>query len=529
MRRLIALLALSLPLVLNAQKTATPASDPLTISTESGPIHGALTPDGVRSFLGIPYAAPPVGDLRWRAPQPAAPWTAPRNTTAFGPHCVQFSINADMVFRDAGPSEDCLTLNIWVPPNSTGTSQPLPSGLPVMVWIYGGGFTSGSTSEPRQDGQFLAQKGVIVVSMNYRLGLLGFLALPELTAESPHHASGNYGLLDQAAAIAWVHRNIGAFGGDAANITLFGESAGSFSVSAQMASPLTLHLLAHAIGESGAGFAKSSQNWEPLSVREIRDHALLKSTLGTEDLAALRKLPVDTLTAVTAFHSSRTFEPVIDGYFLPDTLDNLYAAGKQAHISLLAGWNHDEARFVTLRAKPPITAASFAAKAHTDFGANAEKFLALYPARNDAEALASAGDYAGDTFLVSPTWKWLEDQVRTGDAPVYRYRLDLVPPTDRFHPTGSGAFHSDDIEYVFGTLDSRQQAAWRPEDRQLSTQIMTYWTNFARTGNPNSDGLPTWPRYEATERWPVMLLDHPPHAVADTQRARYLFLNDPSR
>jgi para-nitrobenzyl esterase len=520
MRRLTFLLMLSFSSTLFAQ-----SKDPLTVPTEQGPVHGFVTPVGTRAFLGIPYAAPPIGPLRWQAPQASTPRKGPAfEADHFGHRCIQFVNYGDMVFRDPGQSEDCLSLNIWVP--AAKADKPLP----VMIWIYGGGFVGGATSEARQDGQFLAQRGVIVVSMNYRLGLLGFLTHPVLTAESPHHASGNYGLMDQAAAIAWVHRNIAKFGGDPANITLFGESAGAFSVSSQMASPLSKDLLAKAIGESGGAFYKSSLVFEPRAVREPRDMATLRANLGTDDVAALRQLPVEALLKPKAFSSSKLFPPCIDGYFLPDTLGNLFAAGKQAHIPLLAGWNADEVRLGAIRAKPPITSASFRAKAHTDFGSDADRFLAVYPARNDTEALTSAGDYAGDLFLVYSTWRWLEAQAQTGGKPVYRYLLDLVPPADKFHPAGSGAFHSDDIEYVFGTLDSRQQATWRPEDRTLSNHIMAYWTNFARTGNPNGDAaagdsLPIWRTYNAADHWQVMHLDSPPAARPDTQRARYLFLD----
>jgi para-nitrobenzyl esterase len=515
MRHLTLTLLLTLSLTAAAQKPSA-----LTVSTDAGPIHGSITPAGARAFLGIPYAAPPVGDLRWQPPQPVAPRKGPAfEATAFGHRCIQFGTNADMVFRDPSESEDCLNLNVWAPANI-----PKNKPLPVMVWIYGGGFTTGATSEPRQDGQFLAQKGVVVVSMNYRLGALGFLALPGLTAESAHHASGNYGLMDQAAAIAWVHRNIAAFGGDPTNITLFGESAGSFSVSAQMASPFAKDLLAKAIGESGAAFFRSSENWEPLAARESRDDALVKTAFATDDPAALRKLSVEALVAAHALHTSHAFDPIIDGYFLPDTLQNLYAAGKQAHIPLLAGWNSDESRTGVLHAKVLTTAASFTAKAHTDFGPDAARFLTAYPAATDAEALDSAADYASDLFLVYATWRWLEAQVQTGGQPVFRYRLDLTPPPDKFHPNSTGAFHSDDIEYVFGTLDCRQQATWRPEDRKLSAQMMAYWTNFARTGNPNGEALPSWPAYTAAGGWPVMHLDNPPHAAPDARRNRYLVL-----
>ncbi len=493
--------------------------DPLQVRTDKGKVEGIFTLHRtVRAFLGIPYAAPPVGKLRWRPPQPARQWFY-RSAKAFGPHCIQFGSYPDMIFHDPGASEDCLTLNVWTPKGAA------PGSLPVMVWIYGGGFTTGGTSEARQDGEFLARRNVVVVSMNYRLGMLGFLALRSLAEESPNHAAGDYGLLDQAAALAWVHRNISAFGGDPNNITLFGESAGSFSVSAQMASPLAKNLLAQAIGESGAAFFSKGIPWEPLEIRESADAALVKKFLGTSDLAALRKIPAETLAKTPAFRNSQNFSPDIDGYFLPASVPSIYAAGEEAHIPLLAGWNADEVRGMVLFAPAPTTAASFTAMAQQQFGADAARFLSLYPAANDPQAVQSAGDFAGDRFIAYSTWRWLEAHVATGEAPTYRYRFDLPSPTDRFHHPGSGAFHSDDIEYVFGTLDSRQGAHWGPQDRALSDLMQQYWTNFARNGNPNAPGLPDWPTYKAQNDWQVMHLNADSEAKPDAQRERYLFLD----
>jgi para-nitrobenzyl esterase len=499
------------------------ASNPLKIKTDKGKVEGTLTTDGqVRAFKGIPYAAPPVGNLRWQAPQPAAKWHGTLAAHDFGHRCIQTNVSSDMTFRDPGPSEDCLTLNVWTPTSAK------PGSLPVMVWIYGGGFTAGTTSEGRQDGQFLAHRNVVIVSMNYRLGILGFFAHPELTAESPHHASGNYGLLDQAAALAWVRRNITAFGGDPNNITLFGESAGSFSVSSQMASPLSKGLFAKAIGESGGAFRSNSLGYPTLAKAEQDDAAFALAAFNTSSLSDLRKLsPDDLIKAAEAKTTPRPprFGPDVDGYFLPQSVPDIYAAGHQAHIPLLAGWNADEARAQVINNPIQPTVASFTAQATKDFGDRAQEFLAVYPATTDAQAVQSAGDFASDRFIAYSTWAWLEAHVKTGNAPVYRYRLDLGSPGDKFHSAAIGAFHSDDIEYVFGTLDSRQQATWRPEDRALSDQIQQYWTNFARTGDPNSPGLPTWPTYAPATNWQVMHLNTTSEAQPDTQRARYLFLD----
>jgi para-nitrobenzyl esterase len=388
-----------------------------------------------------------------------------------------------------------------------------------MVWIYGGGFTTGGTSEARQDGQFLAQRGVIVVSMNYRLGIFGFMTHPELDAESPNHTSGNYGLMDQAAAIAWVRRNIAAFGGNPANITLFGESAGSQSVTTHMASPISRGLFARAIGESGAGFYSFSMTLRPRPESEQANTAWASRVFGSSKLFYLRSLTTDDLVKAATAKGAPYFGPVIDGYFLPDTLPHIFADGQQAHVPVLGGWNANESRPRTIP-----TADSFMVQAHTDFGPDALRFLDAYPAATDAEAAKSAGDYAGDHFIAFSTWAWLEAQVKTGRAPVYRYLFDLPSPGDRNHSVAQGAFHSDDIEYVFGTLDSRAGMHVRPEDRALSDLMQQYWTNFARTGNPNAPGLPAWPNY-GPETWQVMHLDPTPAAQPDTLRPRYLFLD----
>jgi para-nitrobenzyl esterase len=493
------------------------------VQTDKGEVEGAYTADQqVIAFKGIPYAAPPVGDLRWRPPQPTAKWKHILPTKDFGNHCIQSVSYPDMVFHDPGSSEDCLTLNVWAP------AKAVRGSLPVMVWIYGGGFVGGGTSESRQDGQFLAHRDVIIVSMNYRLGIFGFFVHPELTAESPEHASGNYGLLDQVAALKWVNANIARFGGDPANVTIFGESAGSSSVSALMASPTARGLFTKAVGESGAAFSSGESTFEPREKLEQRNLAFVKTAYNTSSLADLRKLPADTiLAAVTAKTTPPPprFGPDVDGYFLPDSVPNIYAAGHQAHVLLLAGWNADEARGQVLLAKTPTTIESFTAAAHTDFGDRAEGFLALYPASTDAEAIRSAGDLAGDRYTAFSTWRWLEFQISTGESPVYRYRFDLGSPGDKDHQAILGAFHSDEIQYVFGTLDSRPGAEWRKEDRALSEQIGSYWTNFARSGNPNSTGLPTWPTYNEKGGWQVMYLDATSQAKPDTQRSRYLFLN----
>ena len=494
-------------------------ADTLRLKTDRGELQGKLSDDGqVRAFLGVPYAAAPVGPLRWKPPQPAERWKAVRTAQTYGSHCMQVSQFQDMIFHDLGASEDCLTLNIWTPQHVAEGAK-----LPVMVWIYGGGFVSGSTSERRQDGEAFARRGVVLVTLNYRLNIFGFFAHPALAAESPQHAAGNYGLMDQAAALQWVKRNIEEFGGDSKNITLFGESAGSFSVSAQMASPMAKDVLAHAIGESGGAFSRGTLPFPTAAVAEARGEAFARDVLSKSTLADLRAMPAEALVKAVEAQGPPAvrFGPDVDGLFLPDAVPAIFAAGKQAHIPLLAGWNHDEGG--PLNAS--TTLASYEATAQTTWGPQAAEYLKVYSATNDEEAQRSAADYASDKFIAASTWEWIEAQVKTGDAPVYRYRLDEPSPGSLYHPAPA-AFHSDEIEYVFGNLSSRPSAPWTAADYKLSEQMQGYWINFAKTGNPNGTGLPTWPTYNAADQWQVMHLDASPAAQPDTHRDRYAFLRD---
>ncbi len=494
------------------------ASSAPQVKTRSGRVEGKADGD-VHAFLGIPYAAPPVGNLRWKPPLAAAKWAGVRKATEFGAHCMQGKVFGDMNFRDAGGSEDCLFLNVWTP------AKRSRSKLPVMVWIYGGGFVAGLTSEARQDGTNLAQQGMIVVSMNYRLGIFGFFVHPELAKESGRNTAGNYGLLDQVAALRWVHDNIAAFGGDPGNVTIFGESAGSFSVSAQMASPLAKGLFQKAIGESGGAFFSGGLSFEPRSEREEKDVKAVSTKLGVSTLAELRAMPAQKLLDAFAPPQSRGFDfgPDVDGYFLPEPTPAIFAAGKQNDVPLLAGWNHDEGSFEIAFSPQKPTADSLKANAQKDFGDKAPEFLRLYPTDTDEHTLRSTQDFAGDRFIAFSTWDWLESEAKTGKQPIYRYRFDLGPPSNPKGPQ-LGAYHSSEIEYVFGQLDSKAGIAWRPEDRQLSEEMQKYWTNFARDGDPNGPGLPKWPMYSAADGWPVMFLDARSAAHKDDLRDRYLFL-----
>jgi para-nitrobenzyl esterase len=484
---------------------------------ETGKLEGK-TDGTVNAFLGIPYAAPPVGNLRWKPPAPAQKWRGARKATEFGSRCMQGAVFADMIFRDPGINEDCLYLNVWVPVDRM-TSR---SKLPVMVWIYGGGFMAGATSEPRQDGTNLAKQGVVVVSMNYRLGIFGFFAHPELATESGRNSAGNYGLLDQLAALQWVKRNIAAFGGDPANVTIFGESAGSFSVSDLMASPVAKGWFHKAIGESGGAF--SSQGLPSRTLQESAEAGakFANESLSAKTLADLRAIPARKLLDAAVAAKTVRFAPNVDGYFLPEPVDVIFAAGKQSDVPLLAGWNKDEGSFAAPKENPTGALKEAAQK---EFGDQAEQFLRLYPSETEKQAARSMIDFAGDRFIAFSTWRWLEAQKKTGKSPVYRYRFDMPHPTDPKRPPNPGAYHSAEIEYVFGQLDAENWVSWTPEDHTLSDQMRKFWSDFARTGDPNGPGLPNWPAYDATDGWEVMHLDAESKAENDALRDRHLFLN----
>ena len=491
------------------------------LKTADGVLEGVVSADGkVRTFKGIPFAAPPVGPLRWKAPQPPVPWTGVRKASEYGARCMQGNIYSDMIFHDSGPSEDCLYLNLWMPAN------PAVARLPVMVWIYGGGFQAGATSEPRQDAGNLSKKGVLVVSMNYRLGIFGFFSHPELTKESGHDSAGNYGLLDQLAALQWVKKNIATFGGDPGNVTIFGESAGSFSVSALVASPLAKGLFQRAIGESGAYLSSDTLPLKPRAEAEKMDAEFAGSALGTDSLPELRAKSADEILQAALKEKQICFAPNVDGYFLPEDATAIYAQGKQSAVPLLAGWNLDEARYGAILGQDAPTAANFRTHLQTLYGAHADQMAKLYVGSSDAEVKRAAQDLASDRFIAFSTWKWLEMQQKTAKVPAYRYEFDETLPLAPDAPAGAEATapHASEIEFVFQVLSSRK-LPWRPEDRKVSELMGSYWTNFAKTGDPNGAGLPRWPVYTEKDGYPVMHLAADSQAAPDGHRGRYLLLD----
>jgi para-nitrobenzyl esterase len=486
--------------------------------TANGVVRG-VEEAGIRSFKGIPFAAPPVGVWRWREPQPAQNWDGVRPADKFGPRAMQRPIFSDMQFRSDGVSEDCLYLNVWTPAKSDRER------LPVLVYFYGGGLMAGDGSESRYDGASMAKMGIVSLTVNYRLGPFGFLALPELTQESPHHASGNYGLLDQYAALQWVRQNIAAFGGDPRRVTIAGESAGSFSVSAQMASPLSEHLFAGAIGESGALLGMT-----PLTTLAQAEVSGLKlaTNLGAMSLADLRALPAATVLEATAKKGAPRLEPDVDGWFLPSDPTTIFAAGKQAHVPLLVGWNSAEGNHWAILGQNEPTRENLEKAIRKLYGANADAVLKVYGGDTPDDVTQAATDLAGDRFIAFGTWKWFDLQRKTGGKPVYRYYYAHPRPPQVGKPHGGpseGAAHSAEIEYAMGNLPGNKVFAWTLDDYALSDTMQHYFANFIKTGNPNGPGLPYWPADTAHRPVEIMRIDVRCEAMPESHPDRYRALD----
>ena len=494
----------------------------------------------VRMFKGIPFSEPPVGDLRWRPPQPVKNWDGVRQAGDFGPRAMQMPVFGDMNFRSNGMSEDCLYLNVWTPAQSSAER------LPVLVYFYGGGFIAGDGSEGRYDGHSMATKGIVAVTVNYRLGVFGFFAHPELTAESEHDAAGNYGLLDQCAALKWVYDNIAQFGGDPQRITIAGESAGSISVSALMASPLSREMIAGAIGESGSIIGTLSAI--PLAQAEAKGVALA-SKLGIGDapsLKALRAMPAEALLEAVAKTGMIWFNPTVDGYLLPQAPAEIYRAGEQAHVPLLAGVNSEEMGYAAVLGNAPPTVENYRKALQRLYPDHADEVFALYGAANTEQVKDAAQDLAGDRFISHGTWTWTDLATKTGGQPTYYYLYahprpamrpelgDAVPgfaggvvkdseATENRPPSSRGAVHSAEIEYAMGNLALNEVYAWTSDDEKVSQTMQQYFANFIKTGNPNGPGQPAWPKFGDGQR---LIIDVEPRAQrTDALRARYDLLD----
>ncbi|WP_461488204.1 carboxylesterase/lipase family protein, partial [Pontibacter sp. HJ8] len=490
--------------------------------TANGLLEGTLETSGIRSFKSVPFAAPPVGELRWREPQPAKNWQGVRRAQKFGPRAMQLAVFGDMNFRSDGMSEDCLYLNVWTPAKSE------KERLPVLVYFYGGGFIAGDGSEPRYDGESMAKKGIVAVTVNYRLGAFGFFAHPELTKESPHKSSGNYGYMDQNAALRWVKQNIAAFGGDPSKVTIAGESAGSISVSAQMATPLSKGLIAGAIGESGALI---NTGLDPIPLAEAEQNGVaFAGSIGANSLAELRAIPAQQLLEAAGKPGVGRFNATLDGYFFPKSPAAIFAAGEQAKVPLLAGWNSEEMTYLFVMGKEEPTVENYQKVVRKLYPERAEEVLKVYPATTKEEVLQAATDLAGDRFIAYSTWKWLDLHSQTSGQPVYRYlfsrpRPPMVPemgnassglaggvvkeedPNAIKMPPARGAVHSAEIEYALGNLYSNKVYAWTPEDQQVSDVMLNYFANFIKTGNPNGKGLPVWPAANKGAKVQVLHID----------------------
>ena len=473
-------------LVLVAAVAAPAPAQIRTARVTGGEVAGSVTSD-LSIFKGIPFAAPPVGPLRWKAPQPVKPWSGVRQTVAFGAGCMQSPAMAKQMGADVALGEDCLFIDVWTPAKSAGEKRP------VIAWIYGGGFNGGMTSVPLYDGANFARKGVVFVSLSYRVGPFGFLATPELSRESGH-GSGNYGLLDQIAGLKWVQANIAKFGGDPAKVTIFGHSAGGFAVSTLAASPLAKSLFRGVISESGANFMPAQDTpfagspLQSLRMAEASGKAWVES-LGAANLAQARALPALALDEAQRKPGAPRFWPPVDGYVLPGDQYALWQDGRFNDVPVLVGNNSDEtASFGGGRRKIPP--AEFEQTVRSGYGSHADAILAAYPHATEDEATRSAKQLNNNTTFVWGAHTWASLQAAHGRSRIYEYYFDRPTPQN---PDGSG--HGSEVGLVFGNLGLPGRPPATDEDRALSQEMQSYWVNFATTGDPNGTGLPQWPAY----------------------------------
>ncbi len=503
--------------------------------TKYGIVEGVKETSGILAFKGIPFAAPPVGDFRWKEPQPVKKWEGVLQTKKFGPRAMQAPIFGDMNFRSNGMSEDCLYLNVWTP--------SIKGKAPVLVYFYGGGFVAGDGSEGRYDGESMAKKGIVTITVNYRLGVFGSLAHPELTNESAHHSSGNYGLEDQAASLKWVKENIASFGGDPNKITIAGESAGSVSVSAQMVSPLSRNLIAGAIGESGSLLGALP----PIALADAEKNGIeFAKKLKVSSLAEMRKVDADSILRAATQYGAFRFPMTLDGYFFPKDPAAIFNASEQAQVPILVGWNSEESGARAILGKEAFTIENYTNAVKKLYGEKSDAILKLYSPATDEDVEQVARELAGDRFISFSTWRWADLHEKTGKGnPVYRYyytrpRPPMTPEMGDAIPglaggvqrnTGApkppipkGAVHSAEIEYCMGNLHLNKVYAWTNDDYKVSETMQDFFANFIKTGNPNGNTVPNWPSTKSAKPSPVMYIDVKSESKQDPFADRYKLL-----
>lgn len=462
------------------------------VKTKWGLVEGYTT-NGLEIFKGIPFASPPVGDLRWKAPHPPVAWDGVKKCAAFGPSPVQsppvpFMFWSKEFLIPAEPiGEDCLYLNVWTSERQTKK--------PVLVYIYGGGFRSGGSGCPIYDGEAMAKKGIVFVSINYRVGLFGFLAHPELAAEAAYGSSGNYALLDMIAGLKWVKENIAAFGGDPSRVTIAGQSAGAFAVNFLCASPLAKGLFSGAIAQSGGSILPSPIRPKISRTRAEEMGLELEKEVGVKGIAALRSLPAEKILAAR----TGLMGPFDDGHVIRDGIAATYDNGRQNDVPLLLGWNGDDRV-----SGPPLKAAAYREAMAKRFGADADQLMALYPAGTEAEAETSQQEMSRDETFAIQGWSWAMIQQKKGKQQVYLYNFNRALPAHT-PETAFGAFHSAEIVYAYDNLHTLDRP-WEAADRTLASEMSTYWLNFIKTGNPNASGKQAWPAFRNNDQM-VMVLD----------------------
>ncbi|MHA4894226.1 carboxylesterase/lipase family protein [Pedobacter sp. PWIIR3] len=488
------------------------------VTVKNGVLEG-LTAGSVDQFFGIPYAQPPVNELRWQNPLPAKNWSGVRKATTFGPRAMQKFIYTDMIFRSPKVSEDCLYLNVWRP------SSKITKKLPVLVYFHGGGFSAGDGSELRYDGADMASKGIIVVTVNYRMGIFGFFAHPEISKFAASQASGDYGLLDQVASLRWVKENIAAFGGDPEQVTIGGQSAGSISVSLLMASPLAKGLFNRAIGQSGSilGINKpiALKQAEALGVQFLSDAKL-------PTVADLKKMPAEELLELSRKPGAVYFPVIVDGYFLPEQPVNIYTKGLQADVPLLAGWTSAEVNYHSVLGNEAPTVDNYIKALDKIYGDKAAEAKRAYAVTRDEDVIPVATELAGDRFLGFSTWKWIDLHGKTNGYPVFRYLYKKVLPAvkgkeDQYQKP-VGAPHSADIAYAMGNLGKDQVYAYGADDYKASAAMEAYFINFIKTGDPNGPGLSKWSGLQSSIPQ-VMYLDTESKQGGEQYQRRYQFMD----